>query len=615
MRRLWSNSLVFKFFLTYLAVTLLLFSGFYLYSGRLLRGFYVDSLGTRMEREARLLARVTPVGSEPGTLDTESERLADELGARITIIGVDGRVLGDSSEPSTTMENHGHRPEVIEALATGRGMSVRYSTTVGYEMLYVAIRQSKGPANRIIRVAMPLSEVEAVIGSMRTALLFGLLAVCGVGLALAFGFSRALSARVKRLVDFSRALSRGRFPQTFSRPKHRDEIDLLEQHLNEMGVKIRDNIEQLTAEKEKVDSILRCMVEGVLVIDPGGKVLLINEPAGKMFNADPARDLRGASILELSRHPEWLKTVREVVAFDFSRGLYSRELELEGGRWFRVNAVSLRNGQRAHLGSLLVFHDITEIKRFESVRSDFVANVSHELRTPLTAIRGYVETLVRTPPADPADARHFLSIIERHSERLSRLTEDLLTLSDLESGKTPIARQPVDVAQLIQRVLEVFFDQAVRKNLQLQPAVPSNLPPVCGDWDRLQQLFINLVDNAVKYTPPGGKVTVSATPVGADDGARVEIAVSDTGPGIPEQDIPRLTERFYRVDKARSRSLGGTGLGLAIVKHIVQAHKGEMRIESVVQQGTTVRVLLPALPARALEPEAQAAPPATSRSV
>jgi two-component system phosphate regulon sensor histidine kinase PhoR len=290
------------------------------------------------------------------------------------------------------------------------------------------------------------------------------------------------------------------------------------------------------------------------------------------------------------------KILEEVLAFDFAEQPYSKQVELDDERWFRVSAVRLRDALRHPIGSILVFHDTTNIKRFESLRSDFVANVSHELRTPLTAIRGYVETLLHTPPTDPEDGRQFLEIIDRHSVRLSRLTEDLLTLSDLESGKVQLTLQPLDPGPLIQRVLEVFWDQAAKKKINLTHQVASGLPRVVGDLDRLQQLFINLVDNAIKYTPAGGQVYLAAVFAHGQNShdSYIEISISDTGPGIPEKDLPRLTERFYRVDKARSRDLGGTGLGLAIVKHIVQAHKGELKIESVLKKGTTVRVRLPA---------------------
>jgi two-component system, OmpR family, phosphate regulon sensor histidine kinase PhoR len=593
MKRLWQNSLLFKFFLTYLAVVALLFTTFYFYSSTALRDAYISSLGERMEREARLLARTLPFILDNQALDGLCRNLAHAVSARITVVDINGRVSCDSAEASETMENHGQRPEIAEALASGSGASVRYSTTTGDKLLYRAFLHIDGENRRIVRLAIPLNEIEEVTDSLRRNLLIGLLLVSATGLLLAYFFSRRLSGRVKRLVEFSRQVAQGIFPRNFFGKSGHDEIHLLERHLNDMGAKIQDNVLQVVAEKEKANSILRCMIEGVLVIDLKGQVLVINEQAKIMFNLPLDRDIQGASILELSRHPEMRKIIGDVLFFDLTTARYSREVELQEGRWFRVNAVSLRDGLSSAYGSILVFHDITEIKRFERMRSDFVANVSHELRTPLTAIRGYAETLLQNPPNDPADAQYFLGIIEKHSERLSRLTEDLLTLSDLESGKIQLDLQPLDSTRVIQTVLEMFWDQANRKQIRLEAVIEPGLSNVLGDFDRLQQLFINLVDNAVKHTPPNGAVTVNVRRGSTTDKASiVEISVSDTGPGIPEKDIPRLTERFYRVDKARSRDVGGTGLGLAIVKHIAQAHQAELKIESVLQKGTTVRVLL-----------------------
>ena len=595
MKKLWTNSLAAKVLLSYLAIVILLFACFYFAGSALLRDFYISSLNIRMEQEAHLLARVLPFGVEGDTLDRYCRQLAQELGARITVIGIDGKVLGDSSEVSAHMENHGGRPEVVAALSQVSGSSLRYSTTVRYEMLYRAFHQTGKGQERVVRIAMPLTQVEAVIGSVRHALLLGLLLTSALGVLLAFAFSRHLGGRIKRLVQFSREVARGSFPQNFFPAGGNDEIRLLEKQLSEMGHEIRRQIAEVTAEKEKLDSILRCMMEGVLVLDAKGKVLLMNDEAGKMFHVPPNRDIHGASVAEFSRHPEMRNIIQEVLASDIGTHPFSKEVEIGNGHWLRINAVGLRRGEQEVLGSILVFHDITQIKRLERIRSDFVANVSHELRTPLTAIRGYIETLLYSPPADVNDSRQFLAIVDRHAERLTRLTEDLLILSDLESGRAQLSLAPVDPAQLIQRVLEIFIDRADKKSVELRRVIAPDTLPIRGDFDRLQQLFINLVDNAVKYTPSGGRVTISAaTRIRADGGTpMIEIAVSDTGSGIPSNDLPRLTERFYRVDKTRSRELGGTGLGLAIVKHIVQAHQGELKIASEVQKGTTVRVLLP----------------------
>jgi len=596
MKRLWNSSLVAKIFLSYLAVIALLFLSLYYSSNALLRNFYIDSLSARMEQEAHLLGRVMPFDLSGEALDALCRQLAGELGSRITVIAADGRVLGDSNEVSAQMENHGRRPEVIAAMNSGTGSSIRYSTTVHYNMLYRAFHQTGGGRERIVRVAVPLTDIDRVIGSFHRSLLTGHAVAAAGGLLLALFFSRGLKRRFQRLVQFSGRVASGVFPQNFFPADGRDELARVEQHLSEMSVKIRDNIRQVTAEKEKADSILRCMVEGVLVLDPKGRVLLMNDQARSMFHVPYGRSVEGLSVLEFSRHPEVHQILEELLAFDFSAQTYSRQVELDDDRWFRVSAVRLRDTLGHLIGSILVFHDTTDIKRFESMRSDFVANVSHELRTPLTAIRGYVETLLHTPPADPQAGRQFLEIIDRHSERMSRLTEDLLTLSDLESGKVQLNLQPLEPGRLIQGVLEIFWDQAAKKRIRLTHTTASGLPKIAGDLDRLQQLFINLVDNAVKYTPVGGEVSLAAACAPAQNGhdGCIEIAVSDTGPGIPEKDLPRLTERFYRVDKARSRNLGGTGLGLAIVKHIVQAHRGELKIESAPRKGTTVRVRLPA---------------------
>ncbi len=596
MKRPWKNKLILKVFLSYLAVVFLLFISFYLYSEAVVRDFYISSLSAKMEREARLISRLLAPRLEGEALDKMLRNLARELAVRLTVIHPDGRVLGDSDESSVTMENHGTRPEVVEARSKGRGRSIRYSTTVKSEMLYQAIVYPEGSTEPTIRVAVPLGAVQETIGSMRHAIFFGLLLASGLGLLLASLFSRHLGRRVQRLADFSQKVSTGFFPKESVPVYGEDEVAILEKNLNEMNRSIQEKINTITEEKEKVESILRCMIEGVLVVDKQGRLVLLNQNARKMFNLPLESDPRGASLVEISRHPEMKRLMEEVLLCDCSTECFAKEICLEEDKWFRVNAVSLRGTDERPLGYILVLHDITELKRLETIRADLVANVSHELRTPLTAIRGYAETLLRSPPGDRGEAEQFLTIIQRHSERLGRLIDDLLTLSDLESGKIRLAKESLEVRDLIARVLEIFQEQAKQQGVTLSHALEDNLPPILGDPDRLQQLLINLVDNAIKYTPARGQVKVAATTALFSETPQqpmVEIAVADTGCGIPEKDIPRLTERFYRVDKARSRELGGTGLGLAIVKHIIQAHGGSLKIGSQVQKGTTVRVFLP----------------------
>ena len=381
--------------------------------------------------------------------------------------------------------------------------------------------------------------------------------------------------------------------------QRRDDLGELEEGLNELAQTLTRRLQDMTAESEKLQSILSCMMEGVIVLDTDGKVMLVNEKARTMFDLPADTGVRRLSSVEVSRHPEMQALIHEVVEGDGGRGSLHRELTLGDDRWFAVNAARLEHSRQELLGYVLVFHEVTELKRLEQIRADFVANVSHEMRTPLTAIQGYAETLLHNPPGDPAMARQFLNVVTRHSERLGRLIDDLLALSDLEMGNANVRMQRVATRPLLERVLELFRQQASEKRIRIRADAGAGIPDLLGDEDRLQQLLINLIDNALKYTPDRGEVLVQAgmEPGPNGDGERrLALTVSDTGCGIPEKDLPRLTERFYRVDKARSRELGGTGLGLAIVKHITQAHGGDLKIESQLGKGTRVSIYLQSAP-------------------
>ena len=367
-----------------------------------------------------------------------------------------------------------------------------------------------------------------------------------------------------------------------------DALDELGGDLGDMAATLGAGLTRLENERDRLEAILAAMVEGVIVIDGHGTILRANERVAETFGSVPDRPLAGLRLWDLSRDVEFNAVVRDPLA---SQRPTVREVELRGvtQRNLEVTVGPTADGS----AWVLVFHDVTETKRLERVRTDFVANVSHELRTPLTAIKGFAETLLSSGFADRDRALHFVSIIDRQAERLSRLIDDLLILSDLELGKMPVRRRPVVLEPIVREVADLLAEPARRGGVALEISVSPGLH-VQGDPDRLTQVVSNLLDNAIKYTPDGGRVRIAAR--GVEDGKMVELSVEDTGAGIPAEDLPRLAERFYRVDKARVRELGGTGLGLSIVKHIVQAHGGALRFASRVGAGPTVTVTLPAAP-------------------
>ncbi len=429
-------------------------------------------------------------------------------------------------------------------------------------------------------------------------LLFGLAVPLG-----AFLFGLRLHRRLASLHEFVITSPQRDLPPSLP-VWDEDEVGALERGLQQLVSRHYEQTRALQSEGKKLAAVLQSMAEGVVVVDPAGNVVLCNRTAQELFGLPATQDWRGKPLQAFSRHPLLQELLREVANRRPSDPPVTREIEIEGKgqRYLSASAMQVSEDGTTVSGYVLVFHDLTQLKRLESVRADFVANVSHELRTPLTAIKGYAETLLNGALKDPDAAVRFLTIIDRHSERLSRLIDDLLTLSNLESGAVELRHDEIALAELISEVFEVVKDKAERGSIKLMQELPPELPLLLGDSDRLQQVLLNLIDNAIKYTPASGTVTVTAKivhdPHGSEidaelEGEWLEVMVADTGCGIPESEIPRLTQRFYRVDKARSRELGGTGLGLAIVKHIIQAHGGSLRIESQINQGTTVHILLP----------------------
>jgi two-component system phosphate regulon sensor histidine kinase PhoR len=551
----------------------------------------IATLVGRLEGEAHEAAATLPWTTGPD-LDRACAALAARLDARVTVIDRDGTVQGESSQPSSQLPNHADRPEIRAAFADGTGHSVRWSDTLDRRLLYAAMRDERDGATRVIRMAVPINSLTEHLLRLRGPIGLGLVAATALGVGAAWSLSRAMRRRIQRLVRFAGALMTGDGAPPLGAETN-DELGLLESQLAEMARTLSSSLATTRVERERLEAILRGMVEGVLVTDLTGRVVLMNARARRLLGLPPALDPTGRPLIELVRDPGLADLPRELAA---GPPTVSRDLALGAGSGptLQVNAARLTGEDGVPFGFVLVLHDVTELRRLETVRQDFVANVSHELRTPLTAIKGYAETLLGDAGEDRDTALRFLEVIDRHSERLGRLIDDLLTLSDLEFGRTPFRRRVLAIAPVIDDVVLILTKRAGARSVALAAEVTPGTPPVAADGDQLRQVLINLADNGIKYTPAGGHVTIRARGVDGPDGRAVELAVEDTGVGVPSQDLPRLTERFFRVDKARSRELGGTGLGLAIVKHIVQAHDGRLAIESTLGRGTTVRVTLPA---------------------
>ena len=433
------------------------------------------------------------------------------------------------------------------------------------------------------------------IGTLAAGIIIGALATSAI--------AAAWERSAERVEEAAEALEERR-PPSHLHHEGADVMGLAEHRLLEVADSVAREIEVLGEQRDEFEAILRSMTEAVVVTGRRGDVVLVNGAARRMFALDADSDYRGRAFVELCRDPRLQEFVaRSSAAPD--NGMASAELQIQSPapHYLAANAAPVRTNAGAAAAWVLVFHDITQLKSYETVRADFIANLTHEIRTPLSALCGYAETLV-AGVEDSDTQRRFLGIIERQSRRLARLIDDLITLSDLERGLLPLRLEPLEARRVIDEAVELMRERAERLGVTLETRCADGVAQVEGDRDRLNQVMINLIDNAIKYTPRDGRVTVEARPArhadlsGKEPRDGVELAVADSGEGIPAADIPRLTERFYRVDRARSRELGGTGLGLAIVKHIVQLHLGQLRIESRLREGTTVTVWLPAAPAQ-----------------
>ena len=512
---------------------------------------------------------------------------ASKSGARVTIIASDGRVLADSESETGTMENHGGRDEVQRAFQTGEGRAIRESVSVKRPLIYYAVRESLPDGTPIVlRLALPVEGIDESLWQFRTSLWLWSLLIFLIAGGVALLMSRSYADRVERLREFSLRVAEGDF-RPLSADGTGDTLEALGASLNQTAARLDRTIRTLTEERNLSSAILGSMVEGVAVVNAAERLVFANPGFASILGLD-VPPVAGSSLLEVVRQTELIGAVRRVLA-----GEPRVESEISTGtlrqHFFAATVASVRAGETS--GAVIVLHDITELRKLERIRRDFVANVSHEFRTPLTAIQGFAETLIAGALDDPQNRGRFLNIILEHARRLARLTEDLLKLSQMDADRLEIEINPVKVSQLVESCYETARHRAAEKELTLTlaPGLSQNLPDVAGDARRLQEVLQNLLDNAIQYTLPGGKIILNAELKNHN----VVFTVSDTGIGIPTADQPRIFERFYRVDAARSREAGGTGLGLAIAKHLIEVHGGRIWVESEVGVGSRFHFSVP----------------------
>ncbi len=563
------------------------------YAERALRRDYEHAGFEQLASVARIALSSPPTASSLAPSSDPADRAAlrewvekmAASGVRVTVITAEGLVLADSQSDPSTMENHAGRPEIRDAFAKGDGQSIRHSVTINSNLLYYAVRLSPAGAPPVVlRFALPLQTVEQVIWEFRRRLWLASLVMLLVTGTASLLISRSFSDRVDRLTKFSLRVAEGDF-RPIEANRSGDALDSLAASLNQTATQLDRTIRTLTEERNLSSAILGSMVEGVAVVNASERLLFANAGFAEILGLDvPPQS--GSALVEVVRQTELIEAVREVL-----KGDPRVESEIVTGtlrqHFFAVTVASVRAAETS--GAVIVLHDITELRKLERVRRDFVANVSHEFKTPLTAIQGFAETLLAGALDDPQNRLRFLEIILEHSRRLARLTDDLLKLSKMDADRLELEIRRLSVSQFVESCIETTQRPAAEKDLRISVNLQQPLPDIAADRRRLAEVLQNLLDNAMQYTPAGGQIMVGASA----DHAEVTFTVSDTGIGIPRADQSRIFERFYRVDVARSREVGGTGLGLSISKHLVEVHGGRIWVDSEVGQGSQFHFTVP----------------------
>lgn len=580
---------IYPAFLLLIALTILPTAWF---ATRIFRDFYIANIRTEVSQRATMLKpQILAHLSEPGFLEF-CRKTAEDSGTRLTVIAPDGKVLCDSDGDYSVMPSHEERPELKQALAERRLVSSqRYSATLMKEMIYVAdpLVDAKGDVVGAFRLSLPLAVVDTNIGALKIKLFF-----FAVFLALlSMGFGLLISRRLSRPLEEVRKsvvrMAEGDLNKRISAAGSIEEINALAEAVNSLGVQLKLRISDITSRKNELSTILSSMSEGVIAVDPDLRMIIVNKAAREILGMKED-SVEGHTVYEVLRNPHMQSFVERLLA---TRSPAEDELEWDAGeKRILVLRGSIMMDSDSPSGAVVVIRDITRMRKLEDMRRDFVANVSHEIKTPVTAIKTAVETLAAQSDSFPPPLRRFLEIIGRHADRLADLVGDVLSLSALESGSSSMGMlfsfRQESLFRILQTALELCRSRAESAQVTLKLECGEKIR-LFADASLLEQAVVNLVDNAIKYSPAGETVRID----GEEKEDHILIRVSDHGCGIPEQEHDRIFERFYRVDKARSRKLGGTGLGLSIVKHIVLAHHGTVHVESVPGEGSTFIIELP----------------------
>ncbi|MCL4475007.1 MAG: ATP-binding protein [Nitrospirae bacterium] len=562
---------------------LILLSGLFgeMYITSAVRENHIDNLRQNLSVQITLISK--SISFNQTNLDNLCKQFKKDTGARVTVIANDGKVIGDSDTDSALMDNHLHRTEIEQALLFDVGMAKRYSDTLKYDFLYVAKKISHNEKEEgFIRLAVPLKEVDHSVNLLRIRIILVVLSVLLITWIFSVWQTDHLRRLLRQITDFSRSLSRGEIDKRLFL-KNAGEFNEIADNLTSMSVKLQGMMAQNEEEKNRLNVILKSVPDALLIIDAKGVITLSSSSAKEFFGDIP---MTGMRFVEVVRNHEFSDLMEEARR-SHSPGMTEFSIETPVEKYLSVRVSPLFYKENELSGFLAVFHDITQIEKLEQVRKDFVANVSHEIKTPITAIKGFADTLLEGALEDKENAAGFIRTIKANSERINSLVDDLMTISKIELGVIKVEKTMIDIDDVFNTVLALFYDKAAAKSLSLAVSNRPGLLEIDADRNRLIQILTNLVDNAMKFTEAGG-VTFGID----QEDEETFLFVEDTGIGVPAKYLPRLGERFYRVDPARSRKMGGTGLGLAIVKHLVKAHGWTMQIESAPGKGTRVKIIL-----------------------